>query len=383
MHNFLTSQPDLNFHNSEVRKALLDVARFWLDKGVDGFRLDSINFYYCDKKLRDNPPLEPEKRNDSVAPAVNPYNYQDHLYDKNQPENIDFLKELRLLTNSYAGTAMVGEVGDAQRGIEILAEYTQGHDKIHMCYTFDFLCSHPPTAEYFMQILSSFNEKAPEIWVCWAFSNHDVVRHASRWARKDVYQNDFQKMLCSLLLSLKGSVCLYQGEELGFTESVVQFEDLQDPNGIEFWPEFAGRDGCRTPMVWNENEAYGGFSDVKPWLPVDPQHLQKSARIQGNDDDSMLGFYQAMLRFRHSNEVLISGDISEINAEKDVLSFLRSKGDVTCRCYFNFSCNSKRIDMSGEATVLLAPGTDVTRKNETVGVDLPPCSALYVLEKQI
>jgi alpha-glucosidase len=141
-----TSQPDLNLHNPEVQEALLDVVRFWLDRGVDGFRLDTINFYFHDKELRDNPALAKELRNATIAPEVNPYNHQDHLYDKNQPENLEFLRRFRALLDEYPGTTAVGEVGDAQYGLQIQAEYTSGGDKVHMCYSFEFLSPRPLSA---------------------------------------------------------------------------------------------------------------------------------------------------------------------------------------------------------------------------------------------
>jgi len=146
LHNFLSSQPDLNFHEPAVQDALLDVTRFWLERGVDGFRLDTINFYFADKALRDNPPLPPEARNATIAPSVNPYNHQEHLHSKNQPENIAFLKRFRALLDEYPGRAAVGEVGDAQRGLELLGEYTSGSDRIHMCYAFEFLAKDKLTA---------------------------------------------------------------------------------------------------------------------------------------------------------------------------------------------------------------------------------------------
>jgi alpha-glucosidase len=126
LHNFLKEQPDLNLHNPDVQEELLAVARFWLDRGVDGFRLDTINFYFHDKELRDNPALAPEKRNATIAPEVNPYNWQDHLYDKNQPENLEFLRRLRALMDEYPAATAVGEVGDGQYGLQIQAEYTGG-----------------------------------------------------------------------------------------------------------------------------------------------------------------------------------------------------------------------------------------------------------------
>ncbi|MEP5201380.1 MAG: alpha-amylase family glycosyl hydrolase, partial [Paracoccaceae bacterium] len=127
LHNFLASQPDLNFHTPAVQDALLDVAEFWLHRGVDGFRLDTINFYVHDAELRDNPALAPEKRNDSIAPRVNPYNHQEHLYSKNRPENLAFLRKLRAVMNGF-NAAAVGEVGDSLRGLEIIGEYTAGDD---------------------------------------------------------------------------------------------------------------------------------------------------------------------------------------------------------------------------------------------------------------
>ncbi|WP_445944247.1 alpha-amylase family glycosyl hydrolase, partial [Roseicyclus sp.] len=158
LHNFLKEQPDLNLHNADVQDALLDVARFWLERGVDGFRLDTINFYFHDKLLRDNPPLPPEARNTTIAPEVNPYNWQDHLHDKNQPENLAFLQRLRVLMNAYPGTTAVGEVGDAQRGMEIQAEYTSGGDKVHMCYSFEFLSGTTPDAAKVAEVLTAYED---------------------------------------------------------------------------------------------------------------------------------------------------------------------------------------------------------------------------------
>ena len=243
LHNFLVSQPDLNFHEPKVQDALLDVARFWLERGVDGFRLDTINFYTHDAQLRDNPPLPVEARNASIAPAVNPYNHQEHLYDKNRPETLEFLRKLRALMDPY-GAAAVGEVGDAQRGLEIMGEYTAGDDLVQMCYAFELLSGEQPDAAHVAEVMDHVARVASDGWACWAYSNHDVVRHATRWNLTE----DAQRLFATLLMCLRGSACIYQGEELGLTEASVAFDDLQDPYGIEFWPEFKGRDGCRTPM---------------------------------------------------------------------------------------------------------------------------------------
>lgn len=330
LHNFLTSQPDLNFHSPEVQAALLDVARFWLDRGVDGFRLDTINFYFHDRALRDNPPLPPDLRNDLTAPAVNPYNHQRHLYDKNRPENLDFLRRLRAVMEPF-GAAAVGEVGDAQRGLEILAEYTAGGDKVQMCYAFEFLARAPLTAAYVAGTLERFAQAAPDGWACWAFSNHDVARHVSRWGLNDAAV----RAHATLLAILRGSICLYQGEELGLTEAELAFEDLRDPYGIEFWPEYRGRDGCRTPMVWQGGALNGGFSAARTWLPVPGEHLRHAVDLQEADPAAMLQHYRRVLAFRRVHPALVAGDLGGLAAKGDVLSFLREGGGERLFCAIN------------------------------------------------
>lgn len=332
LHNFLTSQPDLNFHEPQVQDTLLGVAQFWLDRGVDGFRLDTINFYVHDKELRDNPPLAKAERNDSIAPSVNPYNHQRHLYSKNQPENLEFLAKFRTLMDRY-NAAAVGEVGDAQRGLEILGEYTAGDKGVQMCYAFEFLAKDIPTAARMAEVFHHFKEVAGDGWACWAFSNHDVVRHATRWHLSP----SAMRAYTTLIMCLQGSVCLYQGEELGLPEADVAFDDLQDPYGIEFWPEFKGRDGCRTPMVWNEELLHGGFSSARPWLPVSSEHLHLSVNTQEHSPDGLLHHYRKAIAFRHAHAVLDKGDMTGITAEGDVLSFYRISEDEELFCAFNLS----------------------------------------------
>ena len=331
LHNFLKEQPDLNLHNADVQDALLDVARFWLERGVDGFRLDTINFYFHDKLLRDNPALPPEARNTTIAPEVNPYNWQDHLYDKNQPENLAFLQRLRVLMNEYPGATAVGEVGDAQRGMEIQAQYTAGNDKVHMCYSFEFLSGTTPDAAKFAEVLTAYEATIGDGWACWAFSNHDVVRHATRWGLDDTAS----RLFAGLLMSLRGSVCIYQGEELGLTEAYVAYEDLQDPYGIRFWPKFKGRDGCRTPIPWSPDNRHGGFSEGRPWLPMAVEHLHRAVAAQAGQAGSMLDFYRRIIGFRQARPALVKGALSDIRVSGTVLSFQRAHAGQVMFCAFN------------------------------------------------
>lgn len=332
LHNFLTSQPDLNFHCVQVQDALLDVARFWLDRGVDGFRLDTINFYFHDNKLRDNPALPQERRNASIAPSVNPYNHQEHLYSKNRPENLEFLERFRAVLEEYDNRTCVGEIGDAQRGLDLLGEYTSGNGRAHMCYAFDFLSDDRVTAGRVKARFDHVDDVAADGWACWAFSNHDVVRHVSRWSLSEA------AMRCHavLLMCLRGSACIYQGEELGLKEAEVAFEDLRDPYGIEFWPEFKGRDGCRTPMVWMAQEEQGGFSDAEPWLPVPRAHLEHAVDLQDREE-SVLKHYRAAIGLRQRYSALRSGRQTDMRADGDLLTFVRTGDQQAIFCAFNLS----------------------------------------------
>ncbi len=333
LHNFLREQPDLNFHNMEVQQELLDVARFWLERGVDGFRLDTVNFYVHDKELRDNPPLVTDGKESEIAPSVNPYTFQNHMYDKSRPENLDFLKRLRDVMNEFDAITSVGEVGDDQQGLAIQSAYTRGNERLHMCYGFEFLSNPFPTGHRIATVLNNFSEAASDSWACWAFSNHDVPRHTSRWN----LSKESHQLYAALLMSVRGTACLYQGEELGLTEAYVPFEDLQDPYGKRFWPKFKGRDGCRTPMPWSHDRTNGGFSDGKPWLPVAMEHVQVAAETQDSDDGSTLNFYRNMIAFRKNHPALLKGEIELVTVEDDFLSFERTHGNVRMFCAFNMS----------------------------------------------
>ncbi|MER8771793.1 alpha-glucosidase family protein [Mesorhizobium sp. M0092] len=334
LHNFLASQPDLNFHNPQVQDALLETVRFWLERGVDGFRLDTVNYYVHDRWLRSNPPLA-----ESVAgtnTATSPYFYQEHLFDKTQPENLAFLRRFRALLNEYEGRAAVGEIGDESRSLQTLAAYTGGGDKLQMSYTFDLL-GPQFSAAHVRGCVEAFESTVFDGWVCWAFSNHDVVRHVSRWTRPGGDPDSVAKFSIVLLSCLRGSICLYQGEELGLEEAELAFEDLRDPFGIRFWPEIKGRDGCRTPMVWEAGADNAGFSTGKPWLPVPANHRARAVDVQDGEQTSVLASYRAMLALRKQHPALVRGSIRFLDAEGDVLAFIREGGDEKLLCVFNFA----------------------------------------------
>ncbi|WP_105189895.1 alpha-glucosidase family protein [Pseudoalteromonas sp. T1lg48] len=342
LHNFLTEQPDLNFHNPDVRKAVLDNVEFWLKKGVDGFRLDAINFCYHDAQLRDNPAKPKEKRQGRGFSEDNPYAFQYHYYNNTQPENLEFMRDIRALLDKYPGTVALGEIS-SEDSLATMAEYTAGGDKLHMGYSFELL-TNDYSSEYIRTTVETLEARMLEGWPCWAFSNHDVERVASRWSATGEVQPQQVKMLTAMLASLRGSVCMYQGEELGLGEASVAFEDLQDPYGITFWPNFKGRDGCRTPMPWQDGEQ-GGFSSAKPWLPLSPAHLASNVATQQQDQDSMLNAYQEFMHWRRTKSVLLEGDITFIDSNEPILAFQRAHQGETLLCYFNLAAHSAQINL--------------------------------------
>lgn len=340
MHNFLASQPDLNFHNIEVQDALLETVRFWLERGVDGFRLDTVNFYFHDRELRNNPPLGEGGVFGNDAPDVNPYGMQNHLYDKSQPENLGFLQKLRTLLDQYDARMTVGEVGDGSRSLQTVAAYTSDDDKLNMCYTFDLL-GPEFTAQHIRRSVEGFQQAVTDGWVCWAFSNHDVIRHVSRFACDVDELEKIAKLGITLLATLRGSICLYQGEELGLTEADLAYEDLRDPYGIRFWPSFKGRDGCRTPMVWEALTHNAGFTEGnESWLPVPPEHQAKAVDAQEHVPSSILNHYRSTLQFRRSHLVLKAGEMDFLDSNQDLLVFMRS--DASERMLFVFNLTREK-----------------------------------------
>lgn len=371
LHNFLSSQPDLNFHNPEVRTAQLDNMRFWLDMGVDGFRLDTVNFYFHDKHLRSNPALTIDATRTLGAPKENPYTWQRHLYDISQPENIVFLGELRRLMNEYPGTTTVGEIGD-DNPLERMAEYTSGGDKLHMAYTFDLLNS-PRSPSYIRGVLKRFQKHAGDAWPCWALSNHDVVRSATRWGSEECALV-YPRVALALLLSLRGSVCLYQGEELGLPEAEVPYERIQDPYGLPLWPDFKGRDGCRTPMPWDATPL-AGFSSVEPWLPVSEPHLPLSVARQQDDPESMLNATRRLLRFRNQHPALIDGDMALIDMGDALVGFSRRRNNEEVICVFNLTGQTQSTELPEVDEAL--KGHDFQFEVTRGKLSLPPYQAAF------
>ncbi|MEL7368194.1 MAG: alpha-amylase family glycosyl hydrolase [Myxococcota bacterium] len=316
LHHFLASQPDLNFHHPDVRAAQLDNLKFWLDLGVDGFRLDVVNFYYHSANLQSNPAIaDPGRKSVATAPD-NPYSYQQHIYDITQPENLEFLRQIRTLVDAYPDTVLIGEISDDD-SLSVMSDYTEGGDKLHSAYTFDLLTANR-TADYIRQVIARVANAFKDSWACWALSNHDVMRCRTRWGQNEDGPA-FSRAAVALLLSLRGTICLYQGEELGFPDSDVPLEHMRDPYGLFFWPIFKGRDGCRTPMAWDASST-GGFSTAEPWLPLDDAHRQISVEVQEQDPSSCLHAIRALIAWRQQQPALLEGELTLLSNTGETLA---------------------------------------------------------------
>ena len=342
LHNFLASQPDLNFHNPAVQAATLDNMRFWLDKGVDAFRLDAINFCFHDAQLRDNPPKPKAQRVGRGFSADNPYAFQYHYYNNTQPENTRFLERLRALIDEYPGTTTLGEIS-SEDSLATMAEYTSGR-RLHMGYSFELLADEF-SAAFIRRTVQALEAKLSDGWPCWAISNHDVKRVLSRWGGEQP-SPALAKLLTALVASLRGSVCIYQGEELGLPEAEVPFELLRDPYGITFWPNFKGRDGCRTPMPWNDANG-AGFSKAAPWLPIPERHRALAVSRQESDPASVLHGFREFMHWRRQHDALRSGSIAFHDAPEPLLLFTRAHGAQRLLVAFNLEGAARTLPIPG------------------------------------
>jgi alpha-glucosidase len=331
LHNFLASQPDLNLHNPEVQAAHLANARFWLERGVDGFRLDAINFSMHDPALTDNPPAA------RPGPHSRAFDYQQHIHNQSHPDILPFLERIRALTDKY-GAFTVAEVG----GDHALAEmrtFTAGGRRLNSAYGFDFLYAESLTPELVLDSLAAWPDEPGFGWPSWAFSNHDCARAVSRWATP--HERAARARLDMLLLvSLRGNIFLYQGEELGLPQAELSYDQMRDPEAIANWPMTRGRDGARTPMPWRADAPHAGFSMAKPWLPIGAGHAALAVDLQQADPASQLALTRRFLALRQNRVSLRLGALIPLTAPSAILAFERSFGSERTLCAFNLGDES-------------------------------------------
>jgi alpha-glucosidase len=321
-HMFVPGQPDVNWRNPEVRAAMLDVVRFWLARGVDGFRLDVFNMYFKDDQFRENP----------RKLGIRPFDRQQHIFDCDQPEMVPLLQELRGILDSYPERYAVGEPFIS--AVEKIIAYS-GNDKLHATFNFEFTWSKFDPAQYVKHILGWEDLYAKHgIWPNYVLGNHDVPRMATRHTQGE--SNARLKVLLSMLLTIRGTPYLYYGEEIGMRDISLKREEILDPPGKRFWPFYKGRDGCRSPMQWDDS-AFAGFSSAKPWLPVHPNYHVRNAKSQQADSGSMLNFTRNIIKLRREKPALHRGDFTLLTLQpKDTLAYLRQTAEQTILVALNF-----------------------------------------------
>jgi len=338
LHNFLESQPDLNVHSPQVQDALLDTARFWLERGVDGFRLDALNFSMHDPQLRDNPssgvPLDDVTR---------PFDMQIKRFNQSHEDIPAFLERIRATIEEYPDRFTVAEVG-GPNPLEEMKAFTAHGRRLDSAYNFDFLYAPELSGERVKASLANWSGEPGEGWPSWAFSNHDAPRSTTRWSNEDNFEQ-VARLSLMLLLSLRGNPIIYQGEELALPQGEVAFEDLQDPEAIANWPHTLGRDGARTPFPWVSHEPQAGFSNAnQTWLKVDPVHADRAVDTQSAGIGSALNYTRQLLVLRKSLPPLLTGSSELLETDEDIVAFVRrtDKGEVLCA----FNLGDRHVDWS-------------------------------------
>ena len=365
LHNFLSSQPQLNLHNPEAQQAILDVMRFWLDRGVDGFRIDALNFAMHDPELTDNPPAPATDR-----PRTRPFDFQLRIHNQSHPDIPGFIRRIRALTDEYDAIFTVAEVGGDEADAEMKA-FTEGEAHLNSAYGFDFLYADRLTPGLVCGALAQWPDTQGTGWPSWAFENHDAPRANSRWCAPE-HREAFSRMKALLLVALRGNIILYQGEELGLTQVDIPFDQLHDPEAIANWPLTLSRDGARTPMPWQAGCGCGGFGSDTPWLPLGEDNLARSVEAQEADPHSLLAHTRAMLALRKAHPALHHGAVTLCDVRGDMLVLERRADAETVRAFFNFG--SENLALGGDE----AAGTVLASINGATAETLPPFAALVV-----
>jgi len=328
LHNFLKEQPQLNVHNPAVQDALIGTVRFWLDRGVDGFRMDAVNFAMHDPALHDNPPAP-----DTGRPRSRPFDFQLKRFNQSHAAIPGFIERLRVAMDAYGERFTVAEVGgdDADREMKL---FTAGDNRFNSAYGFDFLYADALTPDVVTAALAAWPDRPGIGWPSWAFENHDAPRAVSRWAGPADRQR-FARAKMLLLSVLRGNIFLYYGEELGLTQVDIPFERLQDPEAIANWPRTLSRDGARTPMPWHHDAPHLGFGVAEPWLPTGADHAALAVDVQEGDPDSLLHLTRMLLALRREQPALRHGTLAVAQHDAARLVLVRSTGGQQLFCIFN------------------------------------------------
>lgn len=350
LHSFLKEQPDLNWRNPEVKQAMFDVLRFWLGKGVDGFRVDVIWCLIKDEVLRDNPP------NPDWAPETGERNKLRSIYDCDRPEMMGLVEEMRGVLDAYPGDRLL--IGEIYLPLQRLVAY-YGPDLKGAQMPFNFLLIGAPwTADGVAKIVADYNAALPAgAWPNWVLSNHDKSRVGTRIGAAQA------RVAAMLLLTLRGTPTIYYGEEIGMLDTPIPPDRIEDPSekrqpGIGF-----GRDPERTPMPWDASPN-GGFTSGRPWLPLG-DHATINVASEARDPHSMLALYERLIALRRGHPVLVGGTIEAVASDGAVLSYERRLADVRVTVQLNLTGEPRSLRDAAAGRVLLS--TTLGRDGEAVG----------------
>lgn len=364
--SFLPFQPDLNYRNPEVKRAMLDVVRFWLSKGVDGFRLDIFNVIYKDAKFRDNPysfRLMPTEDDPSSF-------FQEAKYTVNQPENFEFAKEFRSVCNEFGEKLSIGEVSGNK---QVIRKFLGDEENNGLTLVFDFeMLNFKFTADYFRELIQRIEANFPLPFMpVYVFSNHDRCRSIHRLG-EDVRK---AKLLHMLQLTVRGVPCMYYGEELGMTNSKFPFHCALDPipHKFKFLPRLVfdalgltiNRDEVRTPMQWDMSRNAGFSSAEKTWLPVHDNYKMVNVEKQSSEDNSLLNTIRALLEIRQQEHAMREGSLHLIEGlPKNILGYVREFEKKRVAVFLNFSERETEFPFgASECIFQLSPGDQIKSKS--------------------
>jgi glycosidase len=352
LHSFLREQPDLNWRNPEVEAAMHDTLRFWLDRGVDGFRIDVAHYIIKDPDLTSNPPAVGLPAGQNLG---GDYAEQDHIHDKGHPDVHSTFRGIRRVVDEYDGNRFtIGEIHvfDWDRW----ADYYGNGDELHMPYNFSLLYA-PWKAEAFQELVDEMEAVLPPgAWPNLVLGNHDEVRMGTR------YGSDRLRVAAMMLLTLRGTVTLYYGDEIGMMEAQIAPEHRKDP-----WDrDGTTRDGCRTPMQWDATPQ-AGFTAAAfvPWLPLGADHETVNVAAQRSDPTSLLNLYRQLLVLRRRSPALHRGEYVPRDAPPDVYAFSRIADSEEMLVALNFAAAPHTIAVpSGSRLVLATQASTTTLANE-------------------
>jgi alpha-glucosidase len=367
-HKFLRQQPKLNWQAPGAREAALAVLDHWLAAGVDGFRLDVANAYLHDPALTDNPEAPEAEHRWRHASDM-----QRHLHDSNLEENRALMDLVRRRVEAHGDRFVLGEFSEEE---ERSGAYLSPAEGLHSAYTFVLLLENR-LAPAFVRDHYATLARFPAHWPTISFCNHDVPRTVSRFGGA-APPPDLAKLMFALLMSLKGTVLIYQGEELGLPQASLPRSRLRDPVGDLYWPYDGGRDGARTPMPWDAGLPNLGFGEGEPWLPAAAEHRALTVADQEMDPDSNLAFARQMIALRKASPALTLGEVEFLEVSDPVLAFVRRCGDEAVACVFNMSDGPRFVELPVVAGGALHPlrAGDADLRGGSLGI--APWSAAFV-----